>query len=98
MKMIARGGFNTGRLYRAEGQRIFWAQRDDGWLYFNDRDRMVSGWIQRDGTLPLDRPVSPGWLMAKYDAGNFDFYPERGLDERPPEAPEGFDYGPMLRI
>lgn len=98
MEFIAQGGFNSGRLYRAEGQRIFWAQRADGWIYFNDIDRMIAGWIKRDGSLPIERPVSPNWLIAKYDAGKYEFYPEGGLQERPPLVPEGFDFGPSLRI
>lgn len=92
------GGFNTGRLYTASGQRIWWMQRPDGWLFFSDIDRMVSGWIERDRTLvDAGRPFSPGWLMSQYDAGRFEFY-RPGQSERNPTPPADFDYGASLRI
>lgn len=104
LKFIAQGGFNSGRLYSAEGQRIFWAQREDGWLFFRDIDRMVAAWIKREGApAVLAAPVLPGWLMRKYDFNLYDFYPVPARDAdgyRPeaPEAPEDFDFGPQLRI
>jgi hypothetical protein len=96
--IIATGGFNTGRQYTQHGQRIFWAQRADGWLFFNDLDRMVSGWVERTGPLvAAGKPVAPTWLMGKYDAGKFDFYAPNQT-ERNPSAPADFDYGAALRI
>lgn len=105
LKFIAQGGFNSGRLYSNAGQRIFWAQREDGWLYFNDIDRMIAGWIKspyEGEKLAKFREIVGGvnveWLLKQYDAGRYEFYPEGGLQERPPSVPEGFDFGPKLRI
>jgi hypothetical protein len=95
--IIATGGFNTGRTYTAAGQRIFWAQRADGWVYFNDADRMLSAWIKRDGTLPASYPISPERLMKQYDAGAYSYKPEGGHPERI-EIPADFDYGTALCI
>lgn len=96
--IIATGGFNTGRLYSVRGQRIFWAQRADGWMFFNDIDRMVSGWVQREGALwQAGRGPVPTWLLGKYDAGNFEFYAP-GQTERNPSVPADFDFGAPLRI
>jgi hypothetical protein len=95
---IATGGFNTGRQYTDKGQRIFWAQRADGWLFFNDRDRMVSGWVERTGPMAAaGLPVTPTWLMRKYDEGKFEFYAPNQT-ERNPSAPDDLDYGAALRI
>lgn len=67
--IVAQGGFNTGRLYSALGQRIFWAQRADGWLGFVDHDRMINGWIKREDPIGiLVEPIIPAWLMGKYDS------------------------------
>ena len=96
--IIATGGFNTGRTYTAEGQRIFWAQRADGWVYFNDADRMISGWTHRDVTpVELGAPVLAGWLMRRYDLNNYSYKPEGGHPERI-EIPANFDYGTALCI
>jgi hypothetical protein len=96
--IIATGGFNTGRLYRAEGQRIFWAQRADGWLFFNDIDRMISGWVKREGALwESGRPPVPAWVLAQYDAGNYEFYAPN-QNERNPSVPDDFDFGAKLNI
>jgi hypothetical protein len=96
--IVATGGFNTGRLYTDKGQRIFWAQRADGWLFFNDRDRMVSGWVERTGPMvAAGVPVVPAWLMGKYDEGKFQFYAPNQT-ERNPSAPVDFDYGAALHI
>lgn len=96
--IIATGGFNTGRLYTQHGQRIFWAQRADGWLFFNDIDRMTSGWVKREGALwQAGRAPVPTWLMARYDGGNFLFYaPDQA--EPNPSVPADFDFGSALRI
>lgn len=96
--IIATGGFNTGRLYSANGQRIWWAQRADGWMFFNDIDRMVSGWVKREGALwQAGRAPVPTWLLSKYDAGDFEFYVP-GQTERNPSVPADFDFGSALRI
>lgn len=103
--IIATGGFNTGRLYSREGQRIFWAQRGDGWVYFSDRDRMIDGWLHRTDPVPgggagLRTGGSPGfarWIMRGYDNHEYSFS-HPGQTERNPSAPADFDYGPALRI
>ena len=106
--IIAAGGFNTGRLYTAAGQRIFWAQRADGWVYFKDTDRMIDGWIDRDlwgaaaDTLSaadlLAHPVSPKWLMNRYDNHKYTYKPYGDTADRNPQAPADLDYGSALRI
>jgi hypothetical protein len=96
--IIATGGFNTGRKYTADGQRIFWAQRADGWVYFNDADRMISGWV--DGRYAGEN-VSPRWLMSRYDAREYNYFaPTLRNGERAPnpKVPANFDYGADLRI
>jgi hypothetical protein len=96
--IIATGGFNTGRMYGRGGQRIWWAQRADGWMFFNDIDRMVSGWVERTGPMvAAKRSPVPTWLMKQYDAGNFEFYAP-GQTERNPSVPADFDFGAALRI
>ena len=96
--IITTGGFNTGRKYTAEGQRIFWAQRADGWIYFNDADRMISGWI--DGRYDGGN-ITPRWLMRRYDACDYNYFaPTLRNGERAPnpKAPADIDYGSDLRI
>lgn len=101
--ILAQGGFNTGRLYTQHGQRIFWQQFSDGWLGFYDVDRMVEGWVQRLNLTPaeLAPPVVPGWLVGRYDAGAFQYYPPREHRHARFEAQaaiNGCDFGPALRI
>ena len=106
--IIATGGFNTGRQYTAEGQRIFWAQRADGWVYFKDADRMIDGWIDRDlwgaaaDTLSaadlLAHPVSPKWLMSRYDNYKYTYKPHGDTADRNVPVPADIDYGTALRI
>lgn len=90
--IIATGGFNTGRLYSAAGQRIFWAQLADGWVYVNDTDRMINGWVCLDGAA-----LSPAWIMRQYDSNKLEyFHPDHSLPR--PRVPAGFDYGASIRI
>jgi hypothetical protein len=105
-EIIATGGFNTGRLYSREGQRIYWAQRNDGWLYFNDIDRMIDGWLPRDmhgaaadtiSAAELAKPVSPRWLMNRYDNHKYGYSPAE-RDGPNPSVPADFDFGAALRI
>ena len=106
--IIATGGFNTGRQYTAEGQRIFWAQRADGWVYFKDADRMIDGWIDRDlwgaaaDTIPaavlLAHPVAPQWLMNRYDNHKYTYKPHGDTADRNVPVPADIDYGTALRI
>ena len=88
--IIATGGFNTGRQYTAEGQRIFWAKRADGWVYFNDTDRMISGWI--DGA-----DTTPRAIVMHYDLYDYHYKPEGGHPARI-NIPADTDYGAALRI
>ena len=106
--IIATGGFNTGRQYTAAGQRIFWAQRADGWVYFKNADRMIDGWIARDlwgaaaDTIPaavlLVHPVSPQWLMNRYDNHKYTYKPHGDTADRNIPVPADIDYGTALRI
>lgn len=100
--ITATGGFNTGRLYTRNGQRIFWVQHDNGWLYFDDRDRMVDGWLKRDpNMLALNAEPSPKWLVNCYDAGKYepDCPDDPGRKYHPDlQAPPDFDYGEPLNI
>lgn len=101
--IVASGGFNSGRLYSRFGQRIWWVQFEDGWLYFKDIDRMIDGWINREG-LPeeqLAAPVLPGWLMRKYDLRAYVDYlvGDYGRQYRPDvQRPKDFDFGPALQL
>ena len=98
---IATGGFNTGRLYTTEGQRIYWGQRADGWLYFTDIDRCISGWMQRETPGDMSAPVLPGWLMRNYDRNYYQLAPIAAiadLEPIPARVPDGFDFGPTLRL
>jgi hypothetical protein len=98
-EIIATGGFNTGRLYTKTMQRIWWAQRGDGWLYFKDLDRLLSGWLKRDGSMPFDRPPSPEWIMRKYDGGGYESWAPPGESTASnPRMPDDFDFGEALRI
>lgn len=103
-RVMASGGFNSGRLYGREGQRIWWVQSDDGWLYFKDIDRMIDGWIKRGedwSDVLLAAPVLPGWLMQKYDQRAYVDYvgDDYGRQYRPEyQRPADFDFGPALRL
>ena len=81
----ARGGFNTGRLYTAKGQRIYFEQTDSGDINFADVDRMIHG------TLIGDVEPNPRAIMAAYDAHAYHMGPI--LD-----VPVDFDFGEALRI
>jgi len=97
MEIIAQGGFNSGRMYRAEGQRIFWALRPDGWLFFNDIDREVFGWIDMDNMREGYPDLDVYELMNKYDSGEYrGNYP--GQSERNPSVPDGVDFGIRRRL
>ena len=103
--IIATGGFNTGRKYSDKGQRIFWARRADGWVYFNDADRMISGWSYSADPCAgfgggLKNGGEPGfarWIMRQYDSNHYD-YAAPDQSERNPQAPTDLDYGGDLRI
>ena len=96
--IIATGGFNTGRKYTAEGQRIFWAQLADGWVYINDADRMISGWARHTGQFFNDgAALTPAWIMRQYDTNQLEyFHPNHNLPR--PKVPADIDYGTALRI
>jgi len=95
--VLLSGGFNSGRLYSSSGQRIWWAQFSDGWLYFNDCDRMISGWIHREAPAEiLKSPILPGWLMQKYDAHAYQIHCPDG--HQPLRVPSDFDFGKNLRV
>jgi hypothetical protein len=99
-EIIAQGGFNSGRLYQRDGQKIYWWQLADGWLFFKDVSRMVHGYVKREGPLAvIGAPVVPGWLMHKYDHGAFENYrPGEANLEFSLRAPADFDFGPALNI
>lgn len=96
--VVSEGGFNSGRLYRADGQKVYYWQLDDGWLLFKDVSRMVHGWIKRDGPADvLAAPVVESWLMRKYDRYEFENWIE-GKSDSKFEVPAGYDFGPILKI
>ncbi len=97
-EIIATGGFNTGRLYSREGQRIFWAQHGDGWVYIYDLDRMIDGWARHTGRFFWDgEAINPAWVMRQYDKGDLEyFHPNRNTPR--PSVPADFDFGAPLRI
>lgn len=100
--ITAQGGFNTGRRYTRNGQRIYWTQFADGWVYFDDRDRMVDGWIKRDlGLMSLRATPSARWIVSCYDAGEYqpNCPDDIGRTYRPDlQAPADFEYGAALNI
>jgi hypothetical protein len=65
ISIVSQGEFNTGRKYTAEGQRIVWAQFNDGAIYFRDRSRLIDGWI--DAALATDSAE----VLALYDANKY---------------------------
>jgi hypothetical protein len=79
--IIASGGFNTGRLYTAQGQRVTFWKTDNGWLIFRDRSRMVGGFYPD----PAAGVPTPGDIMHRYDTGAFQHW-------RPAELPAAFDW------
>ena len=96
--IIATGGFNTGRLYSAKGQRIFWAEHSDGWVYIYDLDRMIDGWAQHTGRFFWDgEALNPAWVMRQYDGGKLE-YSHPNYSTPRPSVPADFDFGPALRI
>lgn len=99
-EIAASGGFNTGRLYTAKGQRIFYWQLANGWFVFRDLDRMVGGcWNRTEKLVPF--PPSPGTIMQRYDGGAFQHYPPdecREADWMKLPVPDDFDFGEGLRI
>lgn len=63
----AQGQFNTGRRYTAEGQRIVWAQFNDGAVYFRDRSRLIDGWMQTSFAVVDEQEV-----LAMYDSNSYE--------------------------
>lgn len=74
-------GFNTGRLYQADGQRISWQvvdKRDNGDgeivrdVLFNDHSRGISGVLTvRTWNNVYPRPVDHSDVLREYDAGRY---------------------------
>jgi hypothetical protein len=96
---LVSGGFNTGRLYSREGPRIFWAARGDGWVYFKDCDRLISGWMHRETPGNHAAPVLPAWLLGRYDRGEYLLSPaSEAFDDIPARIPDCFDFGAALRL
>ena len=87
--IIAEGGFNTGRKYTAEGQRVYWWVDDDGTVTFYDRDRMIVGVLDKQ---EYPEHITPQWLMREYDANRY------GMACQPARVPDDFDHGPALRL
>jgi hypothetical protein len=96
---LVTGGFNTGRLYGHEGQRIFWGARADGWVYFKDCDRLIYGWMHRETPGDHAAPVLPAWLLGRYDRCDYLLAPGSEADAAlPARIPDCFDFGPALRL
>lgn len=98
MEFIAQGGFNTGRLYAANGQEVYWWLMPSNKVVFYDRSRMIIGELEISD---IDAKIfanfglnsnRAGYLMRLYDAGRYK------MACQPARIPEGFDFGPMLRI
>lgn len=66
ISIASQGEFNTGRKYTAEGQRIVWAQFNDGAVYFRDRSRLIDGWMHTNFAT-VDAPE----ILAMYDANSY---------------------------
>jgi hypothetical protein len=64
-------GFNTERLYTANGQEITVAELDDGTILFNDHSRMVTGRLRNHHTRPewmdLETFAHQEYLHMRYD-------------------------------
>jgi hypothetical protein len=76
---MTHGAFNTGRLYGPKGQRIWYFQREDGWLFFKDCDRLISGWIDNSGPEPQE--PTPMMIMVHYDTHAYYQPSERGAPD-----------------
>lgn len=87
MTIKAQGGFNTGRLYTAEGQQVYWWQDEEGFVTFYDRSRMIIGLINH----PIQVPT-PESVMRNYDNCNY------SMAFQPGHIPKDFDFGPALKI
>lgn len=74
--MVETFGFNTGRLYASDGQRISYAIVLNTRVYFNDHSRMISGKI-RGPFAEAFAHISPESrariIMARYDACEYDY-------------------------
>lgn len=87
--IINEGGFNTGRMYSREGQRIYWWQYDDNSVVFYDLDRMIIGKIN----VPFDNGGAIAWwITAAYDRSEY------SMACQPAVVDENFDFGVKLRI
>lgn len=87
--IIKQGGFNTGRLYSTNGQRIYWWADDDGVVAFYDLDRMICGMLHSP---ELPELVKPAWVLREYDTGRY------SMACPPGKVPADFDFGPALRL
>lgn len=90
---VVTGGFNTGRQYTQFGQRIFWAARPDGWVYFIDIDRCISGWMHRETPGDHAAPVLPSWLVQRYDRNAYTLTHTDNPDTIVARVPDLFDFG-----
>jgi hypothetical protein len=85
-------GFNTGRLYQSDGQRISYVATEDGngtvIILFNDHSRGISGKL--NAPYEIGR-LSPQFIMDEYDAGRYSYDPKA-------DAVKAEDWGKALRI
>lgn len=106
-KVLAEGGFNTGRLYTARGQEVYWwlveFNEDHHVVFFKDTSRKVHGYIET--TAPgLVKDMRAGeracWIVGCYDRGWFETWAGKGRPnlEFILKAPADYDYGKELRI
>lgn len=101
LKSVARGGFNTGRLYARDGQKIFWWQFNDKSVYFRDVSRMVDGYIDPIGYWldEIDDAAIAHVLMHRYDNGLHKRWRDDGAEpHKILEVPDDFDFGAAMRI
>jgi hypothetical protein len=70
-------GFNTTRLYAADGQRISYNVDSTGVVRFKDHSRMIDGVcrqrVELDTFYSLSREGRAAAVMARYDACEYDY-------------------------
>jgi len=78
-------GFNTGRLYQADGQRISYVCNAEGVIRFKDHSRMIDGVCRQPVRMDIWNRMSPitraAAVMSRYDHCEYD-YDREGIAQR----------------